>query len=356
MGKSTDSGKKRIKRICLITLIVILTLVIVLCLVAAIYVNHMLNLIGRPPVQEPLSASEQAALLESPDETIPADFTGPTFSAEEVSVASEPAEIIKGENLVSILLVGQDRRASEGRGRSDATILCTFDKEKKTLTMTSFLRDMYVQIPGYFPHKINSSYALGGFKALDDTLEYNFGVQVDGNVEVDFYGFMDVIDLLDGVDIALTASEASYLNRHGNWDLEANGGWSLKEGMNHLNGSQALAYSRIRYLDSDFGRTNRQRVVLTALVDKCKGLSLLELNELLTQILPLISTDMSNSDILSCALELAPLLLECEIKTQQIPAEGTYIFSGINGMSTISVDLEANREILREILGQTTAE
>lgn len=352
MENSILKKPRRTKRVILITGTVLFALVLLLCLAAGFYVNHILNLIDRPAVQETLTPAEQSALLESPDETVAADFSGPTLTAEEAGVAAAPAEVIEGENIINILLVGQDRRSKEGRGRSDAMILCTFNKMENTLTMTSFLRDMYVRIPDYFPHKINTSYALGGFPVLNDTLEYNFGVQVDGNVEIDFGGFKDVIDLLGGVDIDLTASEARYMNNHEGLGGNYKESWSMTEGINHLNGSQALGYSRIRYLDSDFGRTNRQRTVLTALLNQCKSLSLTQFNDLLTQILPLVTTDLSNTEILSYALELFPLLFNCEVKTQQIPAEGTYYYSAIDGMSTISVDLEANQEILREILGQ----
>jgi len=122
--------------------------------------------------------------------------------------------------------------------------------------------------------------------------------------------------------------------------------------VNHLNGAEALAYSRIRYIGTDFGRTNRQRTVLSALLDKCRGLGITELHNLLEQVLPLITTDMSNGDIIDYALTCFPLISDITIKTQYIPAEGTYQFASIRGMSVILPDLEANRKLLQETLAQ----
>ena len=174
---------------------------------------------------------------------------------------------------------------------------------------------------------------------LDECLKQNFGVQVDHNIEVDFSGFEDIIDLVGGVDIELTAAEAGKV------------GGGAKAGMNHLNGEQALNYARIRKLDSDFGRTNRQRKVLTALLAQAKHMSLTQMNNLVNGIIPLITTDMSNGDILGYVMEFFPLLSDLEVTTQYIPAEGTYQGASVRGMSVLIPDMEANRQILRDTIG-----
>jgi LCP family protein required for cell wall assembly len=300
---------------------------------------------------ETLSSSEAEELLNQTEETLDPDFTAPTLNPDDVTIPTEPAEVIvTGENIINIVLVGQDRREGQGRQRSDSMILCTINKEKKTITMTSFLRDIYVSIPGYYRQRLNVAYLLGGYKTLNATLEHNFGVSADHCVEVDFSGFENIINVLGGVDVELTEAEAKYLNRRGNWDVQKGPvDWTLKEGVNTLTGAQALAYSRIRALDNDWGRSNRQRTVLSALLAKAKTMSLTQLNEFANQILPMIATDMTPSEITGYLMELFPLLGDLNIKTQTIPANGTWQYATIDGNAVITVNFEKNQQILREL-------
>lgn len=284
------------------------------------------------------------------------DSTDPT----DALVENPDDYIQKTPDVINILLVGQDMRKGQTWKLSDTMILCTINRKDKTLTMTSFLRDMYVKLPNYLDHKcgynrINVCYSLGyswngtigAMEMLDMCLLENFGVQVDYNVEVDFTAFEMIVDLMDGVDIELTKAEASHLNKKG--------GWSLTEGVNHLNGEQALMYARIRKIDNDFYRTNRQRTVMNALLEKCRSLSLLELNNLLQTMLPMVTTDMDSSVITEYALELLPLLPDLTIASQAIPAEGTYYYANKGTeeqpMEVIIPNLDKNREILKNTIG-----
>ena len=114
-------------------------------------------------------------------------------------------------------------------------ILCSIDPDTKQISMISFLRDRYVQIPGgYSDNRLNAAYVFGGFPLLMDTLQTNFGVSIDGCFEVDFSGFQSVIDILGGVDIEMTSKEARTINI------------GTEAGVYHLDGTKALAYSRIR--------------------------------------------------------------------------------------------------------------
>lgn len=249
-----------------------------------------------------------------------------------------------GSGILNILLVGQDRREGENFARSDSMILCTFNKETKKLTMTSFLRDLYVEIPGHHANRINAAYAQGGIQLLDKTLTQNFGLHIDGNVEVDFSQFSGIIDLLGGVEMELRQDEANVINQET--------GSSLTAGVQILNGPQALAYSRIRKLDSDgdFSRTNRQRKVISALLDAYRDIKLNDLVPMLAQILPLISTDLNNGQLLVCALEVLPYLSQAEIVSQHIPADGTYSDQTIDGMSVLVADMDAARHLLADTL------
>lgn len=343
--------QKKNRKTGLIILCVVLALILLLLLAATIYVESLLNLIGRVDKdnESTMSSSEYQDWLNSQTEPDEPDFTGVTVDPEDVTWGeTEPIQI--EPHVYNFLLIGQDRREGEGRQRSDAMILCTMNTQTRTLTMTSFMRDLYVQIPGYSDNRINACYQLGGMSLLDQCLAVNFGVQVDGNVEVDFGGFMELIDHLGGVDMELTRSEANYLNRRGNWDVDNStaGQWSLVEGMNHLTGEQALAFSRIRYIgNGDFERTDRQRRVLTALLDMCRDMSIPELNDLLWTVLPMLSTDLDNSQIIAYALELLPMVKDLQIVTQRIPADGTFQYANIRDMSVLLPNLESNRELLK---------
>ena len=272
-------------------------------------------------------------------------------------VTGQAEEIFKGEDVINILLVGQDRRAYEGEApqRTDAMILCTINKATGTLTMTSFMRDLWVYIPDHYNQRLNMPYKLGGFPLLNKTLEYNFGVSVDYNVEIDFSGFMEAIDTIGGVQIELTAAEAKYLNKRGNWDIEANQHWELKEGVNLLTGSQALAYSRIRQIGTDFGRTNRQRTVLAALIEKVKTLSTTEMFDLARKLMPLTYTDMTNNQILGLIMEMLPSLSNLKIVSQRIPTDKQYEFAKKGGADVIVMNqkqLKVNKELLAATMGE----
>lgn len=257
---------------------------------------------------------------------------------------SDTAAPIAENSTRNILLIGQDRLEEESRARSDAIILCTFHKKDKTLTMTSFLRDLYVQIPGQQNNRINAAYTAGGMKLLRETLEENFGISVDGAVEVDFSAFTKIIDLLGGVTLELRQDEADVINK--------STAGNLTEGRQLLNGKQALAYARIRKLDADgdFSRTSRQRKLLETLIRTCRSGSISTLLALAREILPMVTTDMTKKELMGYALELLPTLSQLQIQGQHIPAEGTYSYKKIRGMSVLVPDLEAARQLLQDTI------
>lgn len=356
-GKQKRSGK----RTALIVLCVVLALILLLAVAGSLYLGKLMNLIGRDygTDQTTMSAEEYEQWLNSQKDTIGEDYTGEIIDPSDVTWAENTEPIGEGEHIINILLIGQDRREGQGRQRSDAMILCTVNRDEKTVTLTSFMRDMYVKIPGYGANRINASYEMGGMQLLDATLEQNFGVQIDGNVEVDFDGFMEVIDMLGGIEIELKDYEANYLNRRGNWDVDDStaGQWDLKEGVNHLTGEQALAYSRIRYVgNADFERTQRQRTVLNTMFEMCKDLSVLELNNLLQKLLPHLTTDMTNSEILGYTFNIFPMMSDLSIQTQRVPADGTFSDAYIDGMAVLKVDLEANKALLASCMEEPETE
>ena len=337
--------KKRGKKV-LIVLAVLLALCLAALLGVTYFANSFLNKINRAEdVQmETLTEEELELILEATDPPEELDADLEELDPLEATLPDElPEAIDKADHVINILLIGQDRRPGQGRQRSDAMILCTVNKEKKTLTMTSFLRDTYVKIPAYngkkySDNRLNVPYVIGGMEMLDECLLLNFGIEVDHNIEVDFSAFEQIVDALGGVDIELTRAEANWMG-------------GVSAGMNRLNGEKALEYARIRKLDSDFGRTNRQRNVLSAMLKRVESLSVNEMIDLVGTIFPMITTDMTNGDILGYVTELFPLIMNYQVITQTVPGEGEYRGGTIRGMSVLVPDLEKINARLRETIG-----
>jgi LCP family protein required for cell wall assembly len=247
---------------------------------------------------------------------------------------------ISNQDFVNILLIGQDRRPNETRQRSDTMIIVSYNVKLKTVKLISLMRDMYVQIPGYSDNRINAAFQFGGIDLLDMTILENFGVGIDGNFVVDFDGFTSVVDIVGGVDIEITDYDAEYMNNRFRYNITT--------GLNHLNGEQALNYSRIRYVgNSDFERTERQRTVLNAIIDKILDLDTQERLKMIDVILPYLATDMSKTKILSYCLTVLQNGIT-DIDQYRIPANGAYSSAVIRGMMVLVPDLDKNSELLKE--------
>lgn len=345
--KKEKKKMKKSTKVILIVISVLLALILAAMIALVIWGKSFLSLINRlGPDEGTLSPAEIESIQNETDPYDP-NFTGPYYNSDDVDMPDAADDVENSDNIIHIMLVGQDRRPHQGRQRSDAMILCTINKETKTLTMTSFMRDLWVRIPGYYDERLNVPYAIGGFSLLNKTMEYQFGIHADYNIEVDFSGFEAVVNAIGGVRINLTSAEAYNMNRKTNW--------GLVEGVNTLNGEQALAYSRIRNIDSDFNRTNRQRTVLGAVVEQIRGKSATELSNLAKTVLPMVTTDMTDAQIMKLIVELAPILPDLKIESQRIPIDDAYILANIDGKSVILLtpeNLEKNRQFIKNSLGE----
>ncbi|MBQ9610016.1 MAG: LCP family protein [Lachnospiraceae bacterium] len=268
------------------------------------------------------------------------------------TVVSQRPDNFQGE-IINILLIGQDAREGQGTQRADTIILCSINKRTHTVALTSIMRDMYVSIPGYGNNRINAAFAYGGIDLLDQTIEENLGIRIDGNALVDFGGFMEAMTVVGDLDIELTAEEAAYLNQHpelGTTDEVAVEVWNLHEGVNTLNAGQVLGYSRIRHVgNSDWDRTNRQRIVIMAVIDKIKSGHLIKGFKVLDGITPHITTDMGVRSILTSALAFVRSG-GGSMQSYYLPAEGTYSAQNVDGMAVLVPDIEANRQILQQYM------
>lgn len=335
--------KKRMMRRMLLG--AMLGLVITVLIGSGVYARNLLKLRDalKPEETVPdLQAARIAARTKAGQPTIPqlvlahTAQPAPDYEATPLSDNSE-------KDVVNILLVGRDADAGNGT-RSDTMLLCSFNKRDDTITLTSFLRDLYVKIPGHHKDRINAAYAFGGIELLDETLLENFGVEVDGNVEVDFSDFQEIIDLMGGVTLELTAAEARVINDHVR-DKE------VTEGTHLLDGRQALAYVRNRKdADGDFSRTNRQRKLLRAMAQAYKSKKLTQMLGLMEDILPMISTDISAMELTNYALTLFPMLNSAQIKTQSIPVEDGFRYANVDGKAVLLPDMEKNIQALSDVL------
>lgn len=256
-----------------------------------------------------------------------------------------------GKEVTNILLIGQDRREGEGTERSDSMILATINRRTKTITLTSVMRDLYVEIPDHGKNRINEAYSAGGMKLLDQTIENNLHIEIDGNAEVDFDGFVKAMTSVGNLDINLKDYEAEYLNVNSSYGGVENYAWNLHAGMNSLTPRQALAYSRIRYVgNSDWERTERQRTVITAAFNKIKKKGPVSMMVVASKIFPCLTTDMSKSEMMGLASSV--VLNNMKIgDTLRIPFDGTYHDETLNsGAEVLVADMDKNAELLRQHL------
>ena len=330
-------GTPILKRAFLALLCMTGCLLLILATHATIFAGYRLAQLGRPEQTVP-----PQPVAETEPESLQAGFAHEQLPVADVGFRSNLLRM-GNHKVVNILLIGQDAIQDSG-ARSDSMILCTFNKKNNTITMTSFLRDLYVKIPGYSSNRINAAYRFGGTELLNKTLYENFGIEVDGNIQVDFSCFEKIIDALGGVTMELTAQEAKFINKHLKVD-------SLTEGTHLLTGAQALMYARDRYdVDGDFSRTNRQRKLLNVLLETYKGKKLPEMLEIIQDVLPMINTDISRADLTAYAVSLGPMLSDAEIRLQAIPVEGGYYDAKIDGKAVLVPDLEKNAQVLEELL------
>lgn len=339
--KKKPSGKK----IALVILTVILSVTFAALLSATVYVEWVLGRFYRDSSQEETLSPEQveALLQEDQGQTKPDDLT--EIKPEDVQW-EQVQQQEKADYIFNILLVGQDRRANESRARSDTMILVTINTKDYTITTTSFMRDLYVKIPGpWRSNRLNIPYAVGGFELLADTMELNFGIRPDRYVEVDFDGFQHVIEAVGGIEVELTPDEAAYFSR-------TYADFQVTAGVNYLNPKNALRYARCRSIegDADFSRTRRQRAVVSAVIAKAKTLNLAQINEMVLAMTDVFTTNLTSAEIMSFVVRFYPMLDKLAApKEVRIPAGTSFYSAWVDDIGAVLVpNLEKNSAVIAE--------
>lgn len=269
-----------------------------------------------------LMASCMPAFAEETGSTVDSD-TGNSADAKFGSAGSEAEETESTTETgltgnYNILLIGSDRRDASWNGNSDVMMLVTINHDVKKIFLTSFMRDLWADIPGYGVAKLNAAYALGGADLLEETLTGCYGVHIDNCASVDFDGIASLIDYFGGVDVDLSQAEADFINAHL--------GTSVTAGSQvHLNGEEACMHMRNRSVgDSDFERTSRQRTVLLSLIHSLDLSDLVRMQQDSDTLLGyLTGTDLTKADIVKLMAEY-PLCKEYDWEQVRVPFDGMY--------------------------------
>lgn len=363
LAKKAPVKKKKGKKVVSIILIVFAVLLAGGIGFGVWYYNHLLNMLSRPTVDPAPVATEayvETEALDVTEETIP----------EETSPEDTWPQIVSDENITNIMLVGQAAREGEEHLISDTMILCSINRETKTLTLTSLMRDMRLVWPKYVdtngkPHtghnRINMAYNMGyswtrnkqdSMDVLESIVQYNFGIPVERTIEIDFNMFEFVVNALGGVEIDITEEELAYLQKNYQW-MD-----NLVTGKNKVGGYEALCYARMRKVGhGDYERTERQREVITGLINNLKAMNIMEIHSLFTKILPMITTDLTNKEITNYAFEFIPMLKDLKIQSLRIPFDGNERSVCIEGDYMIEpADLKKTARQLQEAIGMDVTE
>ncbi len=293
--------------------------------------------------------------------------TGMVTETTTVTVKSGGESLLSSDNVLNILLFGQDYRGDgEDFGRSDTMILMSIDNVHKKLKLTSFQRDTYVHIPGLGDDKINAAYSFGGEKKSIETIEANFGIKVDKYATVDFDAFRDIIKILGGVDIELNLEEIQYINAQ----IEVNGqekvtsklqyDKSKKKQMVHLDGYQALWYARNRgeyqlggnpeysFSGDDWDRTQRQRNLLETIIKSLRNdTDITKLVTIANKVGPYVTTNLTKGDITFLLTNMLTYM-GYEMEQMSMPVDGTWRYGTTeDGQSVIVIsDWDAARNAM----------
>lgn len=211
--------------------------------------------------------------------------------------------LLRDPKVLNIMLFGLDDQSAGDGGRTDTMLMLSIDNRHKKLKLTTFMRDIWVQIPGHGHEKLNAAFAFGGAKLSVETIERTFGINIDRYAMAHFDGFADIVDSLGGIDMYLTKDEAIMVNvlcdREG---MVVSKKLKEEDGTQHLCGFQALNHARNRdSIGSDFDRTKRQRDVLSTIIEKTKSANLAQIMNMIKSIAPKITMSFTKDEIVKLA-------------------------------------------------------
>lgn len=296
--------------------------------------------------------------------SIDPNYTGSTY---EPPVVDRPQidPPVASDKVINILFLGTDERTLEyddKNAHTDSMIVVSINTKTKEVTFTSLLRDMYIEIVGLGRYdRLNTAYMIGGVSMLSNTIQAYLGIEIDNYVRVNFESFKTIIDSLGGVDVPFNSIEGirnAEIKRLRNFtDFSTDQLVKGTEGTYHLTGKQALYYCRDRYSgntipggkDGDFGRTDRQRRVMNALIKKAQSMPFTDLMSALPEILPLVTTDLTLGDCTKLLTSVATTYDEYKTQSICIPADSTWAYLTLpNGNEVLEVNYSKNAKLWKE--------
>ena len=252
--------------------------------------------------------------------------------------SSYESKIDEVEGITNILLTGTDARPGEKASRTDSMMILTIDNKNKSVKLTSLARDTYVQLPGKHKSKLNTAYFWGQEPMLFETIENEFGINLDKIVQVDFNALMSIVDVLGGVEVNIPQNNLSEINKYARESYNLYTSSSKGEfkqitssGKQLLNGYQALGFSRVRKVDSAIARDERQQEVLMAIADKTKSMSPAKYPQLLNTVLPYVKTNLSSAEIMKLGISALGIINSSDdIKKAEFPIiDNVHVKGGI---------------------------
>lgn len=324
---------------------IIIAVLLVLIIAAAVFVEVKLNMIH---YNNGVASAPQSSANDNNDED--EDLTK---GLKDATTEFSDSKIFDDKNVTNILLLGTDERTSSysENARSDSMMILSINKEKHTAKLVSLERGQGVPIlDGEYKGQydwLTHCFRYGGAKLVMQEVQYCYKVKIDRFVQCNFDSFQKVIDAVGGVDIEIKDQYVCDALNGKSYTRTKN---PVKVGINHLDGYDALAYSRLRSCDSDWQRIERQRQTLQAFADKTKDLNLIEFNNLIDTILPLMQTNLSQIEILQL-VSIAPSLKGAHIDQMTLPQKGTYgSMKGMGDRPMFAVDFAKNADILQKFL------
>lgn len=248
------------------------------------------------------------------------------INEENLGISTEIEEKYGETDIFNVALFGVDTRDEDSfTGRSDSIIIVSIDKNNNIVKLTSILRDSYVAIEGHKNQKITHAYAFGGAELAIKTINQNFGMNITDYATINFFKLAEAIDILGGIDIEVSEAERKHLNEIGD-DENPDFNYLDEAGVVHLTGEQAVVYARLRSIDSDVERSNRQRKVIEALIVQAKKVSPTKYAETVRTMMSLCETSLSFSEIMS----FAPMITkDITIQTLAIPGDEENAIGGM---------------------------
>ena len=267
---------------------------------------------------------------------------------------SDKVEKKEFDKIINIALFGSDSRDvnNASDGRSDSIIIASINPVKKTIKLISIPRDSYVNVPGYGYTKINHSYAYGGEQLTIKTINSNFGLDISEYITIDFSGLIHIINAIGGIELDITAAERDVLNQYLKASYEITGKEYVpmtEYGHVTLNGEQALAHSRDRYVGNDFDRARRQRDVLISVMKKLSNMDASAISALISDsFLGEVKTNVNVTEYMGLLTSILANKSDYlgNIISVQVPSEDYGYDKFIDGVYYFGFDLELAKQDL----------